>query len=306
MTIGIAASGAQAGKAVLAALRTAEAVCTGAIGGFVSAVSLTDDGAVNAETQNGGVSQLVFEGDEEKFEQGRTAGLISSGPNRPEPLSAFIAADVGVGLVTGHRLPNAIGADGKPMNESVLQQMSNGSVARDAVTRIIDANPLADSGLIAIDSNGNGYSANTIAVDRPDRGQGSGIRGGDAVWVLHNAVQPASPLAQLLVTVALDVMHPELIAAGTVRLNAGCKVCFGEIPAIHINSDRTVVLVTVPETVAENTQQPVNIGYQPVVVLNNEKIGHLLYEPFLLVKANGLVSADGFSSIEVPVGAYHQ
>ncbi len=48
------------------------------------------------------------------FAHARHAALMSSGPNRPSPLAQFTPGDARVGLVTGHRLPNTVGAGGDP------------------------------------------------------------------------------------------------------------------------------------------------------------------------------------------------
>jgi len=94
MTIGIVAHGPRAGLAIVRALRAIEAVGRGAIGGFVSFVSIASDGSVErAETQRGGTIGLFPNGETEgsaaSLMEAPTAGLMSSGPDRPEPLIPF-------------------------------------------------------------------------------------------------------------------------------------------------------------------------------------------------------------------------
>src|SRR5687768_16062026 len=110
MTIGIAAYGTRAGLAVCLALKAVEAVGRGAVGGFVSFVAIRSDGSVGrAETQQGGIAATFGAGLERlptDLRDALCAGVMSSGPDRPTPLSQFTPAAVGVGLITGHRMPN--------------------------------------------------------------------------------------------------------------------------------------------------------------------------------------------------------
>ncbi len=59
--------------------------------------------------------------------QAHLVGVISSGPNRPEPLSEFIAAEPGVGIVTGHRMPQTRVDGGVALNALVLEKMKMGA-----------------------------------------------------------------------------------------------------------------------------------------------------------------------------------
>jgi len=124
VTIGIAAHGPNAGLAIVKALAAVEAVGRGAIAGFVSFVAITAAGGIHrAVTQRGG-STALFDGDVQsipaEIAAAETACLMSSGPDRPEPLSQFTSADPRIGLVTGHRMPNTIGVSGVNLNDEVL------------------------------------------------------------------------------------------------------------------------------------------------------------------------------------------
>ena len=116
MTIGIAAYGPNAGQAIIDALRAAEVVGHGAISGFVSMVVIGEDGELHRiETQRGGTQGLLKGGEmPTHFMRARHAALMSSGPDRPSPLAQFTPGDARAGLVTGHRLPNTVGAAGSP------------------------------------------------------------------------------------------------------------------------------------------------------------------------------------------------
>src|SRR5699024_10271322 len=123
MTVGIAASGPGSVASVLRSLIALETLASGAIGGFAVLAVMDAAGGVHyAETQNGG-SQALQLGS--KFHDAQRAALISSGPNRPEPLTQFLPAATGVGMVTGHRLPNRCGYEA-PVNVAALNEMQAG------------------------------------------------------------------------------------------------------------------------------------------------------------------------------------
>lgn len=303
MTIGMGAHGPNAGAAILQALASAEKICTGAIGGFVAAAAIGEHAVLRAETQRGGVEGLQFDTSQQAFESAFTAGLISSGPNRPAPLSAFVAAEAGTGVVSGHRMPNATSVEGMPMNETVLKRMADGSDPAVAVNEVIDMNPEADCGLIAVNCQGEGGAANTRRVTRSDAGMASGQLANASVWVLHNAVRPYKSLASLLVEVALETMHPELTTRGHAIFKKGCKVEPGEVPQIHINESDMVERIVVQLSM-NGAVQALDIGCQPLVYSQGIPIARLAYEPFLVARDRQLLSADGESELQVAIGVY--
>lgn len=302
MTIGIAAWGANAGLAIITALQAIEKISSGAIGGFVSAVATDGPIIQRAETQRGGVSNLRVAGTRSTFESAPLAALISSGPDRPEPLASFVAARSGVGLVSGHRMPNARGQDGTPLNVAVLVRMAEGATPRAAIESVLGENPTADTGLIALNVRGDGFAANTVTVDqRPDAGYASVERNGARVLVLHNAITPSETLAALTAELVLDMLAPRNRICGSVRLRAGCPVRIGDKPCIVANTNGEVIQIIVDN--ASDTQLDViNMGYQPGVMIDGIEAGFLLYEPFMMAHDNCLVSADGMAFIELPVG----
>lgn len=241
MTIGIAASGPFAGLGVLDALRAVEGVGRGHIGGFAVLAVLTADGRLlRRETQCGGGAGLLAGTDalpNEILEAPRAA-LMSSGPNRPAPLAAFLPGEAGVGLVTGHRFPNATSASGRPLNEEILDLLRQGADARSAVDQVIAANPLADAGVIVIDGAGTIHGANSDRVQsRPDLGAARREcrRRGIVVEVLHNAIFPHAPLAVLAAEIALDRMDRPARGSHRIMVRAGTPLVAGEREAVLVD-----------------------------------------------------------------------
>lgn len=163
MTIGIAAVGPHAVSVVMEALRATETLGAGAIGGFAVLVVLDHKGVTHScETQSGGSEQLSFPTLWLSYER---AAIISSGPNRPAPLIRFLPSQDGVGLVTGHRLPNR-DFNGTPLNVAALQQLAQGQTAHEAIATVLDACPECDAGLIALSAAGELAMANSSRVER--------------------------------------------------------------------------------------------------------------------------------------------
>lgn len=71
-----------------------------------------------------------------------------------EPLSQFLVGQAGVGLVSGHRLPNREGREGRPVNQAALDLMAQGLSPEEAVEKTLAANPELDAGLVAVGRNG--------------------------------------------------------------------------------------------------------------------------------------------------------
>jgi hypothetical protein len=136
---------------------------------------------------------------------------MSSGPDRPEPLAAFAAADPAAGIVTGHRLPIMPGPDGTPPIQAALARLRAGASPEDAVAESLAPDPDADAGLIAMARDGRIALGETDAVARRDdrgsalvRESGTGLR----VGVLHNSAFPHAALAALAVSAAIDAVAP--------------------------------------------------------------------------------------------------
>jgi len=306
MTIGIAAFGPNAGRAIVEALRAAEAVGHGAIGGFVSLVVIGEDGALRrAETQQGGTTGLFAgAGMPAVLAHARHAALMSSGPNRPSPLAQFTPGDARVGLVTGHRLPNTVGAGGIPLNEEVLALMRAGAAPAEAVGQVADGNPTVDGGFIALSLDGRICAKDTAYVARfPDRNEAvlGPSRNGCVVAVLHNAIRPHRSLATLVAEVALDRMDPPDVADDTLRLNSGVPVERGEANAIHANESRTATFITVGDPKYLHGRWSMGLGPQVPIVSGDRIVAHALYEPYLVLCSGRLESMDGVDALQIPI-----
>ncbi|OZI46738.1 DUF6963 family protein [Bordetella genomosp. 5] len=194
MTIGVAAAGPHAGAAVYDAVLTAELLGRGAIGGFaVLAVLLADGRLEYRTTQREGISSLDLPA---AWRDAPYAAVISSGPDRPEPLTQFLAGEAGVGLVTGHRLPNLAGTDGVPLNQSVLRRMAQGEAPQAAVDAVLGTHAQWDAGLLALDTGGRIGLADTARVlRRNDLGRFERRTPAASLALLHNSIYARGDLA---------------------------------------------------------------------------------------------------------------
>ena len=187
MTIGVAASGRNAGAAVHDAVLAAQMLGSGAIGGFAVFAIMDGAGRVSHRvTQRGGIAELALP---ESWLRAEFAAAISSGPDRPEPLRQFLPAQDGLGLVTGHRLPNHAGADGRPLNQAVLALMQKGESPQQAIDTVLADNPEVDAGLIALDTMGRLGTGNSRRTQRRfDTGSYCRNEHGRSLALLHNAI----------------------------------------------------------------------------------------------------------------------
>lgn len=306
MTIGIAATGPDAGRAVVRGLAAVEAVGRGAIGGFVSFVAILPDGRlVRAATQRGGTAAL-FEGDAmpDEVAAATVAGLMASGPDRPEPLSQFTPADGSVGLVTGHRMPNTVGASGIHVNDEVLALMRSGAGAEAAVASVVVANPEVDAGIIALGIGGDLAAANTAHVGRRGDAGRALLRGQDgatAVAVLHNAIHPHRPIAGLAAETVLDVMQPEDRPDGWITFSQGVRLATGADDAIEIGADGAVEQIVVRNGKFLAGRWSLGIGYRTLVTRDSAPVAVMVYEPYMVVERGRLLSIDGRGQLSVPI-----
>jgi hypothetical protein len=308
VTIGIAAFGPNAARAIVRALSAIEAVGRGAIGGFVSLVAITATGHVERrQTQQGG-SALLFPGGPASMPaiiaDARIAGLMSSGPNRPEPLSQFTPADGQVGIVTGHRMPNTIGASGMNVNDEVLERMRGGEAPADAVRRVTAANPDVDAGLIALAIDGSIAAADTSSVARRgDTGRamiGSASEGA-AVAVLHNAIRPHRPIAALAAEIAMDILKPSDRCDGWITFRKGARALPGLANSVSVGADGLVDSITVENPRLLVGRWNFGIGYETPVVAANGAVAALVYEPYMVLEDGRLSTIDGCAELAVPI-----
>lgn len=312
MTIGIAVFGRRAGLAAFRALRAVEAVGRGAIGGFVSFVVIDRDGILRrAETQRGGTRTLFTAGESvgvdppDEVANGPLAVLMSSGPDRPVPLSQFTPGDPNVGLVTGHRLPNMPGVDGTPLNENVLLRLADGLSPEAAISAELERNPEADAGLIALSRSGQMALGNTALVaarsdigaalvDAPDIGL--------KVAVLHNAIFPHGALADLAVSAALDSVQPADRIDFEIDILAGTRIELGAENCLHVNGDGAVSHITVTQrSWLDSRRDGAALEYGAPVRRDGALLGRISFEPYCVVDHGRLISMSGRNHVRIGV-----
>lgn len=310
MTIGIGAFGPNAGLAVFRALKAAEKVGTGAIGGFATFAAITADGrAVFSVTQRGGAATAFTEGETTgvepwpEFATARVAAVISSGPDRPGDLTKFIPVDPAVGLVTGHRIPPTTGQNGQAMNVDALARMRAGLPAADAAAAVIAENPEADCGLICVDLSGRVGLANTVRVlRRPDVAAvlRQDAETGASVGVLHNAIRPHRAIAELAAAVALETMAADLAPKGQIVIAAGTPIGMGPENAVICDADsRALQVTTTDPSVGIRGELGAAIYLASAVYLGDRLVGRTTFEPITTIENGRLVAFSGRSEIRI-------
>lgn len=310
MTIGIAASGSNAGLAIFRALRAVEAVGSGCIGGFASFAAMTAGGELTrATTQRGGTSTL-FVVDERtgadpppEVAAAPVAALMSSGPDRPEPLARFVAGDAGAGLVTGHRFAHAQGANGVAFNQDVLDRMMRGVDVVTAVDDVIAENTHSDVGLIGIDTGGRIHARNTGRVAaRFDAGGAELFSDGSAaaVSILHNAIHPVAGIADMAADVAMETMRPAHLPDFRIEANAGTPVVLGTCNTVRVTPDLRVLEVTTTDASLLSGRRdgaPIYIGSQ--VWQDGRRLGYTVFEPYVVLVDGVIESLIGQRTLRV-------
>jgi hypothetical protein len=298
MTIGIAAVGPGAGMAVFDALGAVERVGWGAIGGFVTFVALTGRGELlRFETQRGGTATLFIDGEKTGIAPPKIvadavmAALMSSGPDRPEPLSQFVAAASGAGMA---------------VNEAALSLMRSGKSARQAVKSVLAENPKADAGLIAIDAGGAIFSANSERVqDRPDLGHARAVTGGSVVEVLHNAIHPIGSIAQLAADIALETMIPTTKSDGWVNVTVETPLSFGPEDCVIIGENGNALeIITTDERILKGRWNCAAIYLGAIylgsmVKRDGRVLGQTVFEPNVVVADGRILSMSGQESLRL-------
>lgn len=305
MTIGIATFGPQAGHGAIAALQAVERVGRGAIGGFVSFVALTGDGRLlRATTQTGGAGALFIGDPPEAIATAPLAGLISSGPNRPEPLSGFVAADSAVGFVTGHRMPQTRTPEGIPLNEHVLEAMKAGADPQTAVDQVIARYPDMDAGFLACAVDGRmGLGSMPSVMARGDQGSDLLDTGGPAARAasIHNAIHPHRLIATLANEIALDTMLRPTRILGWITIEAGIPLGQSAHAEIHVDPAGAAERLCHPHGDYLSGTWSMGLGDKVAVLARGERVGWLGYEPFMTLVEGRVASIDGKPELSVPL-----
>lgn len=312
MTIGIGVSGPNAGFAIYSALQAVEKVATGAIGGFVSLAVIDQDGVVRrAETQRGGSTTLFTSGETTgtppppKIASASMAVLMSSGPDRPQPLAQFTPAHSSAGLVSGHRLPNVMAPAGIIPNLAVLERLKAGQSAQMAVEAVLTASPQADAGLIAIDRTGEIHLGNTkFASIRSDLGYAFEQRNNCQVGVLHNAIRPVGGLATLAASIALDAMDEGQHKDFTVSFQGNTRLVEGQQNYACIDQHNRIIEITVAQAgwLGEHFEGAA-LNQDAAILRGDRLVGHALSEPYCVARDGQVVSMSGASSVLIGVRA---
>lgn len=316
MTIAIGAAGPRAGAGVFAALRAAEAVGKGSIGGFAAFAVLDAKGELHrAETFRGGSATLFIDAETtgvappEAIAEAPAACVISSGPDRPAPLSDFVAGRPGLGLVTGHRLPNGMAASGLRLNEDALCRIERGDGVDAAIGGALADNPDADVGLIAValgEAAGSVASGNSARVlQRPDLGHARAASedGAAAVEVLLNAIAPRNSLAALAAEIAFDIMTGGVPAAGEIVVAAGTPVVRGKADVVIVNgASRAMRIETTDPLILKGRWNCAAIYLGAEVRASEGLLGRTLFEPNVVVEDGRVVSINGQKEIRVRYG----
>ena len=309
MTIGIAAFGPKAGAGIIAGLGAVEKIGRGAIGGFVSLVVLTDDGRLlRASVQVGGSEALFPEDLPPEIAQTQCAGLISSGPNRPEPLSQFITAKIGVGIVTGHRMPHTEGKDKIALNSMVLAEMEAGRYPQTAIDYVLNLYPNADAGFLAVSVNGRMGIGNCKSVlARGDKGMAIlNVKSRTAkIATIHNAIQPHSLISTLSNQVGKDKMCHQGGPEQWITIKSGITVKSGTTAQVHVDSSRMVKNIVIQNNLFLNDSCAVGLGDIVEVLSHGVRLGWLGYEPFMTLLNGQVVEIDGYKEIKLPVLSQH-
>lgn len=247
MTIGVVASGKGAGAAVHSAVLAAQVLGSGAIGGFAVFAIMDGEGRINHRvTQRGGIAELALP---DSWLHAEFAAAISSGPDRPEPLQQFLPGQDGIGLVTGHRLPNHTGADGVPLNLAVLALMRQGDSPQQAIDSVLADNPEVDAGLIALDRTGRmGCGNSRRTLRRFDTGSYCRSGHGRVLALLHNAIYFAPGNEKAVGELAWGAFGNDEAAYCFLPVSQG-------VPLIAAESDR-IVLDAAGSVVSIETANP--------------------------------------------------
>ncbi|MCI5074056.1 hypothetical protein [Oricola sp.] len=311
MTIGIAAAGPRAGLGIFHALRAVERVGRGAIGGFVSLAVLTSDGEIlRASTQTGGTTTL-FGGDGPPLEiaEARLAVLMSSGPNRPEPLAQFTPVRPDVALITGHRLPNVVAVGATPPNEMLLDAIETGLSAQAAVRQVLQANADADAGVIALTPAGEIALGDTALVERRgDRGgllfsdEQAGVTGG----VLHNSIFPVRGITEIVAGMIIDTAREPDRADFMMTVDTNTKVVCGAASAVSLGQDLHAERIVVEPNQMRDGYLEGALFFlgTPVYGPGEALLGHVSgEEPYTIVSGERIVSLSGRPSARIGVRA---
>lgn len=285
MTIGIACYGENAVAAAMAAVLGAELIGRGEIGGFAVLAVLDENGMLQHRcVQRNGVSGLQIP---ESWRTAKTAAIISSGPDRQEPLVQYLPGKSGLALVTGHRVPSSLTRNGIAVNQAVLQLLVDGWAPQDAIGDVLRDEPEMDVGLIALTAQGAIGWANTNRVARrPDIGEAAKVGADRGFALLHNSIysnhKDCMELAQSLGDLAWAALSGTQQTYGFLRLDTPVALQLAEQDRVTVNADgRILAIETANRALLSGQYDFRSVVYgAPQVVCEANLIGHAANELF--------------------------
>lgn len=242
MTIGVAACGENAGAAVRAAVLGAELLGRGAIGGFAVFAVLGESGEVEHRVnQRGGIHALDLP---ESWLRARHAAVISSGPDRPEPLVQFLPGVDRLAIVTGHRSPHLPGRGGFPVNQLVMHRIAAGASPQVAIDATLEENPESDAGLIALDIHGRlGWGDSRRVARRHDRGSCHRDNGAARIALLHNSIPACTDLAESVTDLAWNCLTGQSMPTRFLYLRKSVPIRASDRDRVHVGDDSEITAI---------------------------------------------------------------
>lgn len=299
MTIGIATRGPWAGLAAYRALLSAELLGRGEISGFCVFVWRDRLGTLNhATTQRGGTLGLRLPDGWAEAEQ---AALISSGPDRAEPLTQFLPWDPAVGLVTGHRLPTSPLPDGQPVNLAALAALGQKTLTQEGLANMLAQAPAMDAGLICMPWDGPVLAANSPRVaSRGDTGSYILQDAGLACAILHNSIYTADfqgdALAGAIGAISCETMGLAPAPLGMATLPDRLPVIASDHEAVELDMTGTAIALHSADPAYFGPKPSITAVYARTAVMRaGRQIGIAATEAFADLGAGQLRARPGLA-----------
>ena len=304
MTIGVVLRGPSAGAALVQSLASLENVALGSIGGFVSLVVLTKGKQPQFyQIQNGGVSALfATNGNKilpDSLVESDRAALISSGPNRPEPLNRFLAWDDAGNLVSGHRFPHTYSASGFPLNQVALNLIQNNGCAENQLKDLMKQNDHLDAGLVAMDVAGTLFQGDTARVRARGDTASAAVQTDDyAFSITLNSIRPANLIALMLAEKLKHSMSAD--TRPVLSIDTDAKICAADTKAVIINDLSNVIAINTPEQCwFTGSTEGALMETGTHIIKNGICVGRMQDEPYVIANNGQLISLSGEQAVKL-------
>ena len=308
MTIGIVVRGPQAGTALVNSLSAIESIAEGSIGGFVSFVVLDKDHTPTFyKCQAGGITSLfACENKSDlpiELMNATRAALISSGPNRPEPLHRFLAWDDKGNLVSGHRFPHMQTKQNIPLNQQALSILQMYGSDEHRLDELIEQNPDLDAGLVTMDAHGCIYQSNTARVAaRGDTASRNMQTPEYAYSITLNSILPPDPIAEIL-AVKLQ-RRLELDRRPVLHVTTDSPISNSNVKSVEIDDTGRVVNINTPERhwfSPEHEGALIETG--TIVLRDSVTIGKVHEEPYVISRNGKIIALSGKQNVSLRYAA---